>query len=64
MISIIKNGEREVSSPLELRGLSTDELPTEGCYEYGALENGSTFYCMDTGDIHMYDAEHKIWVLQ
>ena len=35
-------------------GLSTDTLP-DGC------PNGSRYYCIDTGDTYLYDAENDKW---
>ena len=28
------------------------------------LKNGSTFYCMDTVELYMYDETNKRWILQ
>ena len=28
------------------------------------LKNGSTFYCMDTVELYMYDKTNKRWILQ
>ena len=39
----------------QLRGLSSDEKPTEG------VPNGSTFEEIDTGNEFMFDADGKIW---
>ena len=59
MISIYsKSGLRTTEdgelSVCELRGLSTDEKPTN-------VDNGSTFIEIDTGKIYMYDLEHEQW---
>ena len=45
----------------ELRGLSTDEKPTE--IETDLIENGSVFIEIDTGDVYIFDAENKEWIV-
>ena len=40
----------------DLRGLSTDEKPTNSF-----VGNGSTFIEIDTGKVFIFDAEHKLW---
>ena len=40
---------------MELRGLSTDEKPTEN------IDNGSSFIEIDTGKIYMFDLENEEW---
>ncbi len=44
----------------ELRGLSTDEKPTE--LNDKKIANGSTFIEMDTLKIYFYDAENEEWI--
>ncbi|MBR6907723.1 hypothetical protein IKN40_04455 [bacterium] len=44
---------------VELRGLSTDEKPTE--WDGKKIDNGSAFVEIDTGDIHFFDIESKEW---
>ena len=41
----------------ELRGLSTDEKPTETTY--GKIDNGSIYLEIDTGKIYLYDLENE-----
>jgi hypothetical protein len=48
---------------LELRGLSTDEKPTETISGYG-VANGSTFYEIDTGKLYMFNGTSSAWVEQ
>lgn len=43
----------------ELRGLSTDEKPTE--IETDIIGNGSVFIEIDTGDVYIYNLENKEW---
>lgn len=45
-----QGNEREI----ELRGLSTDEKPTDS-------PNGTVFIEIDTGKIYMYDLENEEW---
>lgn len=49
---------------LELRGLSTDTKPTDTFDGVSPVENGATFYCIDTGDLYMFNIDTKTWVLQ
>lgn len=64
MISIYSNvnlktrGERDYST-FELRGLSTDEKPTE--IGGKKVDNGSIFVEIDTGKIFFYDLESEEW---
>lgn len=39
-------------------GLSSDEKPLEN------VPNGSDWYSMDTGDVFLFDADGKRWILQ
>lgn len=48
----IKDGNKPI---LEIRGLSTDEKPTEN------VSNGSIFIEIDTSKIYFYDAENSQW---
>lgn len=43
----------------ELRGLSTDEKPTE--INGKTIDNGSTFIEINTGKIFLYDLENEQW---
>lgn len=56
MITIYrKEGATYDKQEVELRGLSTDEKPTED------VSNGTIFIEMDTGKIYMYDLENEEW---
>lgn len=44
---------------VELRGLSTDTMPTE--INDKIIDNGSTYIAVDTGDVYLYDLENKEW---
>ena len=45
---------------LELRGLSTDEKPTEKIKEKN-IDNGSVFIEIDTGTVYLFDLEGTTW---
>lgn len=51
-------GEEEAVN-VELRGLSTDEKPTE--INDKIIDNGSVFIEIDTGKIYFYDLENEQW---
>lgn len=57
---MINHPNGEVFYLLELRGLSTDEKPTE--IENGTIENGSVFIEIDTQDVYIYDGENEEWL--
>ena len=55
MITIYrKEGAVKDKQEIELRGLSTDEKPTN-------VENGTIFIEIDTGKIYMFDVVSKTW---
>lgn len=58
MITIDRIGGQNVFSSTELKGLSTDTKPTTD------INNGSTFYEMDTKKVFMYDEENLRWLEQ
>ena len=63
MISIYnirKNTLGEDKLQVDLRGLSTDTIPTS--LSDGDIENGSSFIAIDTGDVYFYDGENKEWI--
>lgn len=45
----------------ELKGLSGDTKPS--VIKNGAIENGSTFLEIDTGDLYSYDGDNKEWII-
>ena len=63
MITLI---DREYySGRLTFTGLSTDEKPEEifindNTKKY-VIKNGSLFYCIDSGEAFLYDAESHVW---
>lgn len=44
---------------VELRGLSTEERPTE--INGKKIDNGSVWISIDTGDVEIYDLENEEW---
>ena len=46
---------------VELRGLADDEKPTT--INGGAIENGSEFLEIDTGDLYYFNEDDTEWVL-
>ena len=70
MISLYKIEEKKVSPDenyqmsedrisVELRGLSTDEKPTE--IGSKKIDNGSSYIEVDTGNVYIYDLENEEW---
>lgn len=64
MVSVSKIEKTKISSEgnlalVELRGLSTDEKPTE--INRKKIDNGSVFIEIDTGNIFFYDLENEEW---
>ena len=57
---MINHPNGEVFYLLELRGLSTDEKPTE--IENGTIENGSVFIEIDTQKVYIYNIVTKEWI--
>ena len=56
MITIFRKEEAvKDKQEIELRGLSTDEKPTE------EIENGTVFIEIDTGKIFLFDLENEEW---
>ena len=61
----ISSGKPGDNTPFEFRGLSTDKKPTDSFYPYvSSIPNGSVLYCMDTGQVLMYNAASKSWIEQ
>ena len=58
MISVFRKNDISTSESereVELRGLSTDDKPTDN------VANGTTFIEIDTGKMYLYDAENEQW---
>ena len=51
--------EGEKKTLMELRGLSTDEKPTE--ISNTSIDNGSVFIEIDTGKLYMFDLDSEEW---
>ena len=52
--------DRDNRNILRIVGLSTDEKPID-TIENMHITNGSTFKCIDTGEIFIFDSENKKW---
>lgn len=59
--SLIKYGDKDNRLPVEIRGLSTDEKPID-TIEGIAIDNGSVFLEIDTGDVYFFDINTKQWL--
>lgn len=59
--SLIKYGDKDNRLPVEIRGLSTDEKPID-TIEGIAIDNGSVFLEIDTGDVYFFDIDSKTWL--
>lgn len=57
MVTLSKASYQNQTRVSEFIGLSTDNKPTD-------VGNGSTFYCMDTQQLYMYDEQGQQWRLQ
>lgn len=60
--SLIKYGDKDNRLPVEIRGLSTDEKPID-TFEGIAIDNGSVFLEIDTGDVYFFDIDSKQWLV-
>lgn len=60
MITITEFNDHGHNAIVGLMALSTDALPIDE-YNLCPLINGTYVYLIDTGDVMMYDAEHKTW---
>lgn len=52
--------EGEEAIAVELRGLSTDEKPTQIANKL--VDNGSVYIEIDTGKIYMYNIDNEQWM--
>ena len=57
--SIVRTGGSSVDHSADLRGLSTDTKPTAANGDN--VPHGSTFLCMDTATIYMYNKNDDTW---
>lgn len=59
--SIVRTGGSDIDHSADLRGLSTDIKPTAANGD--DVNHGSTFLCMDTGELWMYNKNNDTWYL-
>jgi hypothetical protein len=60
MITVDSKVKSEDGWQIDFNGLSTDTKPTEKYGEYD-IANGSSFFELDTQQIHFYDADSNTW---
>lgn len=58
--SVWDPGSKSHVNRLVLAGLSTDKKPT-GTYGIEKIANGSSFFVIDTNEVHHYDEENAKW---
>jgi len=46
----------------DFRGLSTDDKNIIATSNNGVIQNGSTFFEIDTGKLYMYDVDSNTWI--
>ena len=61
MLTLATVGSRNNIYKLGIEGLSTDEKPIK-VYEGMRIPNGSTFTCIDSLQVFLYDQEHDKWL--
>lgn len=61
MESIVRTGGSNVDHSADLRGLSTDSIPTAA--EGYDIPHGSTYFCMDTQTTLMYNKNNDTWYI-
>ena len=61
MESIVRVGGSSMDRSADLRGLSTDTKPTAANGDN--IPHGSTWLCMDTGDVWFYNKNNDTWYL-
>ena len=59
--SFVAIGGQISEAVISFKGLSTDSKPT-GTYLGKAIENGSSFFEMDTQAVKFYDAASDTWI--
>lgn len=63
MIKLVKLGDRVVLNISEFYGLASDvpNLPINGTGYKDYITTGSTFFCIDTSDIWMFEEASNRW---
>lgn len=61
MITAVRTEGTNQKSIFSLYGLSTDQKPT-GDIDGTVIENGSSFFEMDTKSVKFYDADSSAWI--
>jgi hypothetical protein len=58
MVTLDRVGGSEINKSCEFAGLSTDEKPISP-----EIPNGSSYLCMDSGEVYFYNSSAQTWVL-
>lgn len=61
MITAFRTTGTDEKGQFEFKGLSTDQKPT-GTYNDTVIENGSSFFEMDTQTVKFYNETTESWV--
>lgn len=61
MITAFRTTGTDEKGQFEFKGLSTDQKPT-GTYDDTVIENGSSFFEMDTQTVKFYNETTESWV--
>ncbi len=61
MITAFRTTGTDEKGQIEFKGLSTDQKPT-GTYNDTVIENGSSFFEMDTQTVKFYNETTESWV--
>ena len=61
MITAFRTTGTDEKGQFEFKGLSTDQKPT-GTYDDTVIENGSSFFEMDTQAVKFYNETTESWV--
>lgn len=57
MVTLNRVGGSEINKSAEFIGLSTDQKPIST-----EIPNGSSYLCMDSGEIYFYNSSTQQWV--
>ena len=58
MVTLDRVGGQEINKSSEFVGLSTDQKPVSP-----EIPNGSSYLCIDSGEVWFYNSSAQAWVL-
>lgn len=58
MVTLDRVGGQEINKSCEFVGLSTDQKPVSP-----EIQNGSSYLCIDSGEVWFYNSSAQAWVL-